>query len=185
MITLLFFCWIELNNWNWCIADPFPCTHTWREVGKERETCCCGFFTRICNQQDPVVAETSSWEEVSLVFPFFFVLLISGLPGRVWSPSCHKRFLLRTGLHLIYVCCYFQVSSIGFKFSRLPVQVPDTVPVQMLHQSKYLGSIYMHCLLRCFLKLFNLRTCSLLERLAEEARSSTTSRFQPNQHDDL
>ena len=39
------------------LALYYSCSHTWREIGKERETGRWGFLSRICNQLDPVVAE--------------------------------------------------------------------------------------------------------------------------------
>ena len=39
----------------------------WREMDKEEREGKCGFLSRICNQQDPVLAETPSWEEVAQI----------------------------------------------------------------------------------------------------------------------
>ena len=55
------------------LALYYSCSHTWREMGQERETGRWGFFSRICNQLDPVVAEeglasTSSSAELSSRF---------------------------------------------------------------------------------------------------------------------
>ena len=46
------------------LALYYSCSHTWREMGKEREEGRCGFLSRICNQQDPVIAE-NSWGQVA------------------------------------------------------------------------------------------------------------------------
>ena len=49
------------------LALYYFCSHTWREMGKEREEGRCGFLSKICNQQDPVRAENLFWEQVALV----------------------------------------------------------------------------------------------------------------------
>ena len=54
------------------LALYYSCSHTWREIGKEREEGRCRFLSRICNQQDPVVAENPSWEQVDPLSPFLF-----------------------------------------------------------------------------------------------------------------
>ena len=50
----------------------------WREMDKEeRETGRCGFLSRICNQQDPIVAEIPAWEEESSsCFVLLFLFLV-------------------------------------------------------------------------------------------------------------
>ena len=59
------------------LALYYSCSHTWREMGKEREEGRCGFLSRICSQQDPVVAENATWEQVAAVsqLPFSFFSL--------------------------------------------------------------------------------------------------------------
>ena len=53
----------------------FYSTSMWREMDKEeRETGKCGFLSRICNQQNPIVAEIPAWEEVSYSYSFFLLL---------------------------------------------------------------------------------------------------------------
>ena len=54
------------------LALYYSKSHTWREMGKEREVGKCGFISRICNQQDPVVAENPSWEQVTTIPPLPF-----------------------------------------------------------------------------------------------------------------
>ena len=54
------------------LALYYSCSHTWREIGKEREEGRCGFLSRICNQQDPVIAENPSWEQVDPVPSLLF-----------------------------------------------------------------------------------------------------------------
>ena len=57
------------------LALYYSCSHTWREIGKEREEGRCGFLSRICNQQDPVIAENPSLEQVAPVSQFLFACL--------------------------------------------------------------------------------------------------------------
>ena len=66
------------------LALYYSCSHTWREIGKEREegrcrgcSRCkrCRFLSRICNQQDPVVAEqVALFLRLLLVYSFAFRL---------------------------------------------------------------------------------------------------------------
>ena len=58
------------------LALYYSKSHTWREMGKEREVGKCGFISRICNQQDPVVAENPSWEQVTTIPPFVFFKIL-------------------------------------------------------------------------------------------------------------
>jgi hypothetical protein len=48
------------------LALYYYCSHTWREMGKEREEGRCSFLSRAFNQQDPVIAENPSSEQVEL-----------------------------------------------------------------------------------------------------------------------
>merc|ERR1712018_920644 len=51
------------------LALYYSSSHPWREMGKEREKSKCGFLSRICIQQDPVVAENPSLDQVVLEVP--------------------------------------------------------------------------------------------------------------------
>ena len=46
----------------------YRCTHTWRDVGGERDIkckyCCCPSIGRLCFQENPVVGEIPFWEKV-------------------------------------------------------------------------------------------------------------------------